>query len=58
MLRKFAVWTPLVGGVYFYTVALSVMWDKPWMIFVGFGLLYGCVRLSCVMADMADDLNL
>jgi hypothetical protein len=58
MVRKIMVWTPLCGGVYFYIVALSAMWDKPWMIFVGMALLYGCVRLSCAMADMADDFAL
>lgn len=58
MTRKLMVWTPLCGGLYFFIVSVNVMHDKPWMILAGMALLYGCIRLSCAMVDMANDLDL
>jgi len=58
MTRKFLVWTPILSGIYFFLYSVRMMYDKPYLVFVGMALLLLCFKLAEAMANMADDLQL
>jgi hypothetical protein len=58
MTRKLMVWIPILSGIYFFLYSVRIMYDKPYSVFVGMGLLLLCFKLAEAMHNIADDLQL